>query len=133
MQKLISRLKKKKPAQGEKLEAEALIVAQKLLVNMGLDFIPPSYADFLKHYNGVKTEGCYLFGATINDELDIVDQNKRMQKPVKTLLIGYNDFDLLVYHYEYKAYQIIDREDFSVLDSYGCEELKEAIGQILNV
>ena len=36
---------------GEELVSEAMIVAQKILVNMGLDFIPPSYVQFLKKYN----------------------------------------------------------------------------------
>ena len=88
--------------QGEKLESEALIVAQKILVNNGMDFIPHSYSSFLKVYNGIKRDGAYLFGATIDDDLDIVDKNKDMMKPENSLLLGYNEFDLLIFNYETK-------------------------------
>ena len=44
----IRNLKNRRFAQGEKLDAESLIVAQKILVNMKLDFLPHSYTEFLK-------------------------------------------------------------------------------------
>ena len=47
-------IKQKNVSKGEDLESEALIVAQKVLCNMGLDLIPKSYSDFMHHYNGVK-------------------------------------------------------------------------------
>ena len=78
--------------EGEPLESEALIVAQKVLHNMGLDFIPPTYVAFLKHHNGIKANGCYLFGATVDDELDIIDQNEQLPRPEKTILLGLNEF-----------------------------------------
>ncbi len=126
-------LKRKKFAQGEPLEAEALIVAQKILVNSGLDFIPRKYTDFLHHYNGIKANGAYLFGASVDDELDIVDRNGLMRKPNGTILLGCNPFDILVYNYQLKQYQIIDKEDFEVLDSYAEEELDQALIQIFDV
>lgn len=124
-------LKNKKFAQGEPLEPEAIIVAQKVLHNMGMDFIPPSYTDFLKHYNGIKYDGSYLFGATVDDDLDIIDKNAEMQKPKNTILLGYNDFDLLCYNYQLKKYQIIDRNDFEVLESYTEEERDYALSNIM--
>lgn len=120
-------------AHGEKLETEALIVAQKLLVNSGLDFIPESYINFLKNYNGLKADGAYLFGASIDDDLDIVDKNEQMPKPFGTLLLGYNEFDSLVFNYQQGLYQIVDREDLKVLDSYSEKELNYALDQILNI
>ena len=126
-------LQNRKFTQGEKLESEALIVAQKILVNSGLDFIPSSYASFLKHYNGIKANGAYLFGATVDDELDIIDGNEQISKPEKTLLLGYNDFDLLVFNFLEKQYQIVDREDMEVLDSYPETEIDYALAQIFNV
>lgn len=120
-------------SKGEKLEAEALIIAQKILVNSGLDFIPQTYIDFLKHYNGLKKDGAYLFGATVDDELDIVDKNEQMPKPAGTLLLGCNEFDLLVFDYQNNQYQIVDREDLKVLDSYPEKQLEYALVQILNV
>jgi hypothetical protein len=119
--------------QGEKLESEALIVAQKILVNNGMDFIPHSYSSFLKVYNGIKRDGAYLFGATIDDDLDIVDKNKDMMKPENSLLLGYNEFDLLIFNYATKKYQIVDREDFDVIDEYNEDEISYALGQIFNV
>ena len=129
----LSQLNPQNLTQGEKLETEALIVAQKLLVNSGLNFIPDSYIDFLKHYNGIKANGAYLFGATIDNDLDIVDKNEQMIKPDGSLLLGYNDFDLLVYNYQNRCYQIIDRDDLNVLDSYKENELDYALNQIFNV
>ena len=116
--------------EGEPLESEALIVAQKVLHNMGLDFIPPTYVAFLKHHNGIKANGSFLFGATVDDELDIIDQNEQLQRPEKTILLGRNGFDLLGYNYEKKVYQIIDREDFEILESYAEDKLEAALGEI---
>lgn len=129
----LSQLNPQNLTQGEKLETEALIVAQKLLVNSGLSFIPDSYIDFLKHYNGIKANGAYLFGATVDNDLDIVDKNEQMIKPDGSLLLGYNDFDLFVYNYQNRCYQIIDRDDLNVLDSYKENELDYALNQIFNV
>ena len=48
MNNFTEQLKNQNIASGEKLEPEALIVAQKVLFGMGLKGIPQSYADFLK-------------------------------------------------------------------------------------
>lgn len=125
-------LQQQKFSAGEKLEAEALIIAQKILCNMGLDFMPDSYVGFLRKFNGVKAGESYLFGATVDDALDIVDQNRQMSKPDNSILLGYNDFDLLCYNFNLKKYQIVDRTDFKVLDAYAEDELNEALLQIFN-
>lgn len=116
--------------EGEPLESEALIVAQKVLHNMGLDFIPPTYVAFLKYHNGIKANGSFLFGATVDDELDIIDQNEQLPRPEKTILLGRNEFDLLGYNYEKNEYQIIDRHDLEILDSYAEDDLEAALGEI---
>lgn len=133
MDNFVKSLAGKKFEQGEDLESEALIVAQKVLVNEGMDFIPHSYSSFLKVYNGIKRDGAYLFGATIDDDLDIIDKNKEMIKPKDSLLLGYNEFDLLVFNYKIKKYQIVDREDFDIIDEYNEDEISYALGQIFNV
>ena len=133
MNNFTEQLKNQNIASGEKLEPEALIVAQKVLFGMGLKGIPQSYADFLKQYNGVKANGAYLFGATVDDELDIIDCNEQISKPEKTLLLGYNDLDLLVFNFITKQYQIVDREDMKVLDSYPESEIDYALAQIFNI
>ncbi len=132
MNTFLNEIKGKKFAHGEKLEAEALIIAQKVLHNMGLGLIPKSYADFLHHYNGMKFDGSYLFGATVDDDLDIIDKNEQMKKPENTILLGYNDFDLLCYDYTLGEYLIIDRNDFKVTDKYGEVELDYALSKIFN-
>lgn len=126
-------ISKHKFSKGEQLEAEALIVAQKILCNMGLDFLPESFCSFLKKYNGIKVDGCYLFGATVDDDLDIIDQNKKMPKPENTILLGYNDFDLLCYDYTKKQYLVADRVDFDILEIYNENELDSALLQIFNL
>ncbi len=133
MSSFIEQLKMQKFGTGEKLESEALITAQKVLFSMGLAGIPQTYTDFLRKYNGIKANGAYLFGATVDNDLDIIDQNEQMPKPDKTLLLGYNDFDLLVFNFSNKQYQIVDREDMEVLDSYPETEIDYALAQIFNV
>ena len=133
MTKFIDEIRNKKFAQGEKLESEALIVAQKVLCNMGLDFLPPSYVNFLRHYNGIKYDGAYLFGATVDDDLDIIDQNEQRQRPKNTVLLGCNDFDLLGFNYTKKEYQIIDRADFEVRERFAEDEADMALARIFDV
>jgi hypothetical protein len=131
MKSFLEDLKDKVFTQGEPLEAEALIIAQKVLHNMGMDFIPQSYTDFLKHYNGIKFDGSYLFGATVDDDLDIIDKNEQMDKPQNTILLGYNDFDLLCYNYQLKQYQIVERGNFKILDTYSEAERDYALSNIM--
>ena len=126
-------LKDKKIAQGEKLESEALIVAQKVLCNMGLDFLPASYVAFLRQYNGIKFDGSYLFGATVDDDLDIIDKNEELPHIGKVVWLGYNDFDLLGFDYDKKQYQIYDREDMSVRETFSEDEIDSALSRIFNV
>ena len=126
-------LKDKKIAQGEKLESEALIVAQKVLCNMGLDFLPASYVAFLRQYNGIKFDGSYLFGATVDDDLDIIDKNEELPHIGKVVWLGYNDFDLLGFDYDKKQYQIYDREDMSVRETFSEDEIDLALSRIFNV
>ena len=56
-----------------------------------------------------------------------------MSKPENTLLLGNNDFDLLVFDYTTKSYQIVDRLDFAVLENYTEDEIDFALRQIFNV
>ena len=56
-----------------------------------------------------------------------------MLKPYGTLILGYNDFDLLIFNYQTHQYQIVDREDLSVLDSYSEKELDFALTQIFDI
>ena len=130
MNTFLDEIKNKKIAQGEKLEAEALIIAQKVLHNMGLGMIPKSYAEFLKHYNGLKFDGSYLFGATVDDDLDIIDKNEQIEKPHNLLLLGCNDFDLLCYDDKSAHYKVIGRGDFQVTDEYSENELDYALCRI---
>lgn len=133
MSEFIKTLQERKFACGEKLESEALIVAQKFLYNMGFTSIPLSYIEFLKQCNGVKYDGSYLFGATVDDDLDIIDKNEQMSRPSGKLLLGYNEFDLLCYDYQQKQYQIIDRADFQVLETYNDNERDAALSEIFKI
>ena len=67
-----------------------------------------------------------------DDDLDIIDKNEQMKKPENTILLGYNDFDLLCYDYTLGEYLIIDRNDFKVTDKYGDVELDYALSKIFN-
>ena len=125
-------VKDKNIAKGEDLEAEALIVAQKVLCNMGLSLLPKSFTDFLHLYNGIKYDGIYILGATVDDDMDIIDKNEQMDKPQNTILLGYNEFDLLCYNFELKQYQIVDRSDFEIMETYNEDEMDEALAAIFS-
>ena len=133
MKKFLNSLKNRKIFKGEDLDSESLIVAQKLLVNMHLDFLPHSYVNFLKHYNGIKADGAFLFGATVDDDLDIIDKNEQLKRPKNCILLGYNEFDILVYNFKKRRYQVIDSEDFTIIDEYNEEDIGYALSQIFNV
>ena len=109
------------------------IIAQKVLHNMGLGLIPQSYVEFLRTYNGLKFDGAYLFGATVDDDLDIIDQNEKMAKPQQTILLGYNDFDLLCYDFVLKQYRIVDRQDGQTIETYTEDECDYALSKILAI
>ena len=126
----IDLIKDKNITKGEDLESEALIVAQKVLCNMGLDMIPRPYANFLHKYNGLKYDGIYLFGATVDDDMDIIDKNEQMDKPENCILLGYNEFDLLCYNFKLKQYQVVDRDDLEVMNTYAENELDKALATI---
>lgn len=133
MKNFIKSLENAEVTAGEKLISEALIVAQKILVNMGLDFIPPSYVQFLKKYNGVKSKTAFLCGATVDNDMDIVDKNRDISKPDDCIILGYNQKNLLCFNYKIKKYQIIDKDDFAVLNTFNDNELGRALNKIFNV
>lgn len=133
MKKFLQSLENETFTAGEELVSEAMIVAQKILVNMGLDFIPLSYVQFLKKYNGIKNATSCLCGATIDDDMDIVDKNRDMPKPQNCILLGYNTRDLLCFNYKTKQYQIVDKDKFSVLEIFDDNNLGEALTKIFNI
>lgn len=133
MKNFIKSLENQKVTVGEKLISEALIVAQKILVNMGLDFIPPSYVQFMKKYNGVKSDKAFLCGATVDDDMDIVDKNQDIKKPKNCILLGYNKESLLCFNYKSKKYQIVDKDDLTVLNTFNDNDLGKALDMIFNV
>ena len=100
---------------------------------MGLDFLPLSYVAFLRQYNGIKFDGSYLFGATVDDDLDIIDKNEELPRVGKTVWLGYNDFDLLGFDYDKQQYQIYDRDDMSVRETFSENEIDSALSRIFNV
>ena len=116
--------------QGENLESEALIVAQKILVNSGADFIPKSYIELLKKYNGLKTDNICFFGATIDDDMDIVDRNEDTLHPENTIVLGYSDDTLLCFAYKLKKYQIIDRDTLQAMDNFEEDDLDSALMEL---
>ena len=116
--------------QGEALEAEALIVAQIILVNSGADFIPKSYVEFLRRYNGFKSDRVYFFGATVDDDLDIVDRNEDTPKPKNSIVLGYNDTDLLCFDFTEKKYQIADRDTLQIVETFAENDLDAALQEI---
>ena len=55
-----------------------------------------------------------------------------MNKPQNAILLGYNEFDLLCYNFKLKQYQIVDRSDFEVMETYNEDKMDEALVAIFS-
>ena len=115
---------------------EADIVSeQESLKNNGIAQIPQAYIDFLHLSNGLIYNGAMLFGIYSSEEnlLNITTLNLEIHHPLchDLILLGQNEMDYLGYNQKWKVYQIIDKDDFEVLDEY--QNCIEALKDLLKI
>ncbi len=98
---------------GEGVDARKVLIYKIEMKRKGLVELPDDFADFLKDCNGVRGSGCEIFA--VNPEgpfSDIIQENLRQNMAgTGGLVLGYNDFDYLIYDAETGAYQICDKDD----------------------
>lgn len=113
--------------------AENLIFAQRALNRLFIAPIPQEYIIFINLQNSFECSGCRLYGILPGNgnPLDIVNANLCAGLPDsnKKIVLGENEFDYLVFNYDCDAYQIVDKEDFEVLEEY--TDLETALNHIL--
>lgn len=113
--------------------SDQIIRTQQELHLNNLPAIPEDYVEFLRHCNIVSFDGNSLYGINPNGYSgDILSENLNQHLPLSDILIlGANDFDLLAYNAAQNIYQIIDKDDFKVLQTY--QNLNEAGCCILKI
>ena len=97
--------------------------------------IPQDYLNFLRSYNGLHYQDAWLCGIFAKHDCinDILDLNIRISHPLAqdTILLGFDEFDFLGYSQKWNIYQIIDKDDFEVLEEY--QDLEQALNYILKM
>lgn len=118
---------------GSPATSDQIIRTQQELHLNGLPAIPEDYVKFLRHCNIVSFDGNSLYGINLQSYSgDILSENLNQNVPLPNVLIlGANDFDFLAYNAAKNIYQIIDKDDFKVLQTY--QNLKQAGCCILKI
>lgn len=99
----------------------SVIVLQQLLKQQGFADLPADFIEFLHNCNGIIRNGGVICGVHTNKNIyDISSLNKSILHPLHKdmIFLGYDDFDYLAYNQKHKVYQIIDKDDFEVLEEY---------------
>lgn len=79
------------------------------LADFGLPAIPQEYQILLAEFNGITFDGTNLMG--INPEgpfYDILDENLAIDTDDETLVLGFDEFDYLIWNPQSSRYQIVD-------------------------
>lgn len=113
-----------------------LINQTEQILNQGnIAAIPQDYIHFLHFCNGLNYQDTWLCGIfTEHTQVnDICRLNLQTHHPLHQdiIFLGFDEFDLLAYNHKWKCYQIIDKDDFEVLEEY--QDLKEALNYILKI
>ena len=97
--------------------------------------VPDEYLQLLRFSNGLRGNGSLLAGIyPENPELpDLLRLNLRVRHPLcrDLIILGVNEMDYLGYNHKWQVYQIIDKDDFEVLEEY--HELTAALNDILKI
>lgn len=117
------------------LPEKDILLTQRELVREGYPFLPLSYLKFLQAANGVMGVDSALLGIppTANGELDIVAYNVMFNQTNNMVIIGYDEFNFLVYNHAVQKYQLIDREDNLVIEEFTEDEIKFALNSVINI
>lgn len=105
---------------GEGVDARKILIYKIEMKKKELPELPSEFADFLKECNGVRGSGCEIFA--MNPDVpfsDILSENLRAGMGSSGgVILGYNDFDFLVYDSENREYQLRDKDGMEISASY---------------
>ncbi len=106
-------------ASGEQLETADIIITQKELKQKKGVVLPEEVINFLHHFNGFSYDGGQIYGIYNPDVLtnNIITENQK-NNIKNCIVLGHNEFDYLVYNNILNNYQILDKEDFEILEEY---------------
>ena len=99
----------------------SVIALQQFLRQNHFGALPAEFIEFLHFYNGIGHNGGAICGILDSKNInDISTINNTIIHPLHQDLVflGYDDFDLLAYNQKHNVYQIIDKDDFEVLEEY---------------
>lgn len=112
-----------------------IIRCQKQLKQNNIAPVPDEYLQLLRFSNGLRSNGSLLAGIyPENPEFpDLLRLNLRVRHPLcrDLIILGVNEMDYLGYNHKWQVYQIIDKDDFEVLEEY--HELTAALNDILKI
>ncbi len=112
-----------------------IIRCQKQLKQNNIAPVPDEYLQLLRFSNGLRGNGSLLAGIyPENPEFpDLLRLNLRVRHPLcrDLIILGVNEMDYLGYNHKWQVYQIIDKDDFEVLEEY--HELTAALNDILKI
>lgn len=112
-----------------------IIRCQKQLKQNNIAPVPDEYLQLLRFSNGLRGNGSLLAGIyPENPEFpDLLRLNLRVRHPLcrDLIILGVNEMDYLGYNHKWQVYQIIDKDDFEVLEEY--HEVTAALNDILKI
>ena len=109
--------------------------ANQILHQYNIVAIPQEYLKFLNFSNGLNHQDAWLCGIFSEHKQinDICRFNIQLDHPLSQdiIFLGFNEFDLLGYNQRWHVYQIIDKDDFEVLEEY--QDMEQALNYILKM
>lgn len=120
-------------AKGEGADIRNIMIAQSLLRQNGLPVFPEDFSELLGLYNGLFHEGASLWGIKPSNSIffDIVEENLSLNPPSDLLILGFDEWDYLVYNEDEEAYQLNDKNDFTML--YQSKDLAYILHRLLKI
>lgn len=107
---------------GKNIDIKELIFYQRKLRLNNFPCIPEDYIKFLHQYNSLIGNNFWLFGIKPrkNNDMDIIFENIAINHPNKKqcLILGFDDVCYLIWNQQTLSYQLIDKNDFEVLNNY---------------
>ena len=136
MQKLVKQLKTLSEANaGKPVSTKQIILCQRSLNDNGIAQIPAEYVEILHHFNAFAYDGGFLYGiAPLKGFfMDIIGENllADLPFPETTIVLGSDECCYLVWNTEQNRYQLIDKTDQMVLNTY--TDCADAIRDILKI
>lgn len=120
---------------GEAVDARKVALAKLDLKQKGLAMFSDDFAELLKTYNGLSNDGHYVLAVDPKSSYfdDIVKFNEHafLEDKQNCVIIGYDEFDYVVYNQKTNTYQVLDRYDGELREE--TKDLADAIAYILKI